>query len=49
MKLNWDDDALSRLEIVDPVCLNQAIESVKNDGYVALDDVVSFDSYRYIT
>ena len=44
MKLNLNDDALSRLEIIDPVYLNQAIESVKSDGYVVLDDVVSFES-----
>ncbi len=25
-------------------CLNQAIESVKSDGYVVLDDIVSCDS-----
>ena len=44
MKLNLNDDAFSRLEIIDSVCLNQAIESVKSDGYIVLDDFVRFDS-----
>ena len=37
-------DALTGSAVVDPVCLNKAAEAVKNDGYVSLEEVVSFDS-----
>ena len=42
--MNMSVDVFTGSIVVDPVCLSKATEAVKNDGYVLLEEVVSFDS-----
>ena len=44
MKLNMSVDVFTGSVVVNPVCLRKAAETVKNDGYILLEEVVSFDS-----